>query len=152
MSDFMNIAISEARAAASRNEVPVGALLVKDNIIVAQNSNRILELSDPTAHAEILVIREAAKILGCERLTGCNLYVSLEPCTMCAAAISFARIERIYFGAQDLKGGAVEHGVRFFNQTTCHHRPEYYGGLQADLCGKLLRDFFTAKRSIANCE
>ena len=124
MSEFMNAALSEARAAASRNEVPVGAVLVKDSIIIAQNSNRILELKDPTAHAEILVIRDGAKALGNERLAGCDLYVTLEPCAMCAAAISLARISRLYFGAEDIKSGGVENGVRYFTSPTCHHAPE----------------------------
>jgi len=146
MSEFMNAALSEARAAACRNEVPVGAVLVKDSIIIAQNSNRILELKDPTAHAEILVIRDGAKALGNERLAGCDLYVTLEPCAMCAAAISLARISRLYFGAEDIKGGGIENGVRYFTSPTCHHAPEYYGGLQAQLSGELLKNFFAAKR------
>jgi tRNA(adenine34) deaminase len=146
MSNFMDEAIGEAKAAALRNEVPVGAVLVKDCKIIAQNGNRTLELRDPTAHAEIMVIREAAKILGSERLSGCDLYVTLEPCAMCAAAISFARINRLYFGATDMKSGGVENGVRFFDDPTCHHAPEFYGGLQAQLSGKLLKDFFAAKR------
>ena len=146
MSEFMDTAINEAKAAAIRNEVPVGAVLVKDRIIIAQNGNRILELKDPTAHAEILVIREGATVLGNERLTGCDLYVTLEPCAMCAAAISFARISRLYYGTQDIKGGGVENGVRFFENQSCHHSPEYYGGFQAELSGKLLKDFFANKR------
>jgi tRNA(adenine34) deaminase len=146
MSKFMDIAINEAREAALRNEVPVGAVLVKDSIIIAKNSNRTLELKDPTAHAEILVIREGGSLLGSERLSDCDLYVTLEPCAMCAAAISFARIFRLYFGAEDIKGGGVENGVRFFDDSTCHHAPEYYGGLQANLSGKLLKEFFSAKR------
>ena len=146
MSEFMNAALSEAKAAACRNEVPVGAVLVKDSIIIAQNSNRILELKDPTAHAEILVIREGAKVLGNERLTGCDLYVTLEPCAMCAAAISLARISRLYFGAEDIKGGGVENGVRYFTSPTCHHAPEYYGGLQARTSGEILKEFFAARR------
>lgn len=146
MSDFMDTAINEAKAAALRNEVPVGAVLVKDRVIIAQSGNRILELKDPTAHAEILVIREAAEALGNERLIGCDLYVTLEPCAMCAAAISFSRIGRLYYGAEDIKGGGVENGVRFFSDQSCHHVPEYYGGLQANLSSKLLKEFFATKR------
>ena len=146
MSDFMNTALNEAKAAALRNEVPVGAVLVKDRVVIAQSGNRILELKDPTAHAEILVIRKGGLVLGNERLTGCDLYVSLEPCAMCAAAISFSRISRLYYGAEDLKGGGVENGVRFFGNQNCHHSPDYYGGFQAELSGKLLRNFFANKR------
>lgn len=148
MSEFMDTAINEAKAAALRNEVPVGAVLVKDRVIIAQNGNRILELRDPTAHAEILVIREGALVLGNERLTGCDLYVSLEPCAMCAAAISLSRISRLYYGAQDIKGGAVENGVRFFENQSCHHSPDYYGGFQAELSGSLLKKFFAGKRKV----
>ncbi len=146
MSEFMDKAIDEAKAAALRNEVPVGAVLVKDRVIIAQNGNRILELKDPTAHAEILVIRQGALVLGNERLTGCDLYVTLEPCAMCAAAISFSRISRLYYGAQDIKGGGVENGVRFFDNQSCHHAPDYYGGFQAELSGNLLKQFFASKR------
>ncbi|MCP4074192.1 MAG: nucleoside deaminase [Hyphomicrobiales bacterium] len=146
MSEFMDAAIGEAKAAALRNEVPVGAVLVKDRVIIAQNGNRIQELKDPTAHAEVLVIRDGAITLGNERLYGCELYVTLEPCTMCAAAISFSRISRLYFGAEDIKGGGVENGVRYFDSPTCHHIPEYYGGLQAESCGELLKEFFANKR------
>ena len=146
MSKFMDEAIDEAKAAALRNEVPVGAVLVKDGLIIAQNGNRILELKDPTAHAEILVIREAARKLGNERLTHCDLYVTLEPCPMCASAISFARINRLYFGASDEKGGGVENGVRLYQQQTCHHAPQVYGGLQAQAAAHLLREFFARKR------
>ncbi len=146
MSEFMDTAINQAKAAALRNEVPVGAVLVKDRIVVAQNGNRVVELKDPTAHAEILVIRQGALVLGNERLNGCDLYVSLEPCAMCAAAISFSRISRLYYGAEDQKGGGVENGVRFFENQSCHHSPEYYGGIQAELSGELLRKFFALKR------
>ena len=146
MSKFMDIAISEAKAAAFRNEVPVGAVLVNEGVIVARNGNRIRGLKDPTAHAEILVIREAAKVLASERLTGCDLYVTLEPCTMCAAAISFARIAKLYFGAEDVKSGGVDNGVRYFDSSTCHHAPQVYGGLQGELCGKILKLFFASKR------
>lgn len=146
MSEFMDTAIDEAKAAALRNEVPVGAVLVKDRVIIAQNGNRILELKDPTAHAEILVIRQGAFVLGNERLSGCDLYVTLEPCAMCAAAISFSRISRLYFGAQDIKGGGVENGVRFFDNQSCHHAPDYYGGFRAELSANLLKQFFASKR------
>jgi tRNA(adenine34) deaminase len=146
MSEFMDTAINEAKAAALRNEVPVGAVLVKDRVVIARSGNRILELRDPTAHAEILVIREGALVLGSERLTGCDLYVSLEPCAMCAAAISFSRISRLYYGAEDIKGGGVENGVRFFENQSCHHSPDYYGGFQAVLSGNLLKKFFANKR------
>ena len=146
MSNFMNVAIREAKAAALRNEVPVGAVLVKDRIIVAQNGNRTLELKDPTAHAEILVIREGAAKFGSERLPDCDLYVTLEPCAMCTAAISFARIKKLYFGAQDIKSGGVENGIRFFSNPTCHHAPEFYGGLQAQVSGEILKEFFGKKR------
>jgi len=139
-------AFAEARAAAARGEAPIGAALVKDGEIVASAGNRTIEDRDPTAHAEMLAIREAAKILGDERLAGCDLYVTLEPCVMCAGAISFARIRRLYFAAEDEKGGAVENGPRFFAQKTCHHRPEVYGGIRAGEAGELLRGFFKARR------
>lgn len=143
----MALALEEAEAAAKRGEVPVGAVLLSaGGEILARDGNRTLELNDPTAHAEILVIRAAAGLMGSERLIGCQLYVTLEPCTMCAAAISFARIARLYFGAPDEKGGAVEHGVRFFAQPTCHHAPEVYGGIDEARSAQLLRDFFKAKR------
>jgi tRNA(Arg) A34 adenosine deaminase TadA len=144
---FMALALDEARAAAFRGEVPVGAVLVSgDGAVLARDGNRILELRDPSAHAEMLVIRAAARALGSERLTACSLYVTLEPCTMCAAAISFARIARLYFGAADEKGGAVEHGVRFFAQPTCHHAPEIYGGIAENEAAALLRAFFQSRR------
>ena len=146
MSYFMDTAINEAKAAALRNEVPVGAVLVKDRMVIAQNGNRILELKDPTAHAEILVIREAAHKLGNERLVGCILYVTLEPCAMCAAAISLSRINRLYYGAEDAKAGGVENGVRYFDSQSCHHAPEYYGGFQAEPSSQLLKKFFADKR------
>jgi tRNA(adenine34) deaminase len=143
----MGIALREAEAAGRRGEVPVGAVIVAaDGALLAQDGNRTLELRDPTAHAEILVIRAAAGALGSERLIGCQLYVTLEPCAMCAAAISFARIARLYFGAADIKGGAVEHGPRFFFQPTCHHAPEVYGGIGEDAAAALLRDFFRSRR------
>lgn len=146
MSKFMDTAIVEAKAAALRNEVPVGAVLVKDGLILAQNGNRTLELKDPTAHAEILVIREAGKLLGSERMSGCELYVTLEPCPMCAAAISFARINRLYFGASDEKSGGVENGVHYFSNSSCHHAPEWYGGFQAETSSQMLKAFFANRR------
>jgi tRNA(adenine34) deaminase len=143
---FMQMAIDEARAAQARGEVPVGCVVVRGTDIVARAGNRTLSDKDPTAHAELLAIRQAAAALGSERLTECDLYVTLEPCAMCATAMSFARIRRLYFGAADPKGGAVEHGVRFFAQATCHHRPEVYGGINESECAALLRDFFAARR------
>jgi tRNA(adenine34) deaminase len=143
---FMSIALQEARAAGARGEVPVGCVVVRDGTIVARAGNRTIADHDPTAHAELIAIRAAASTLGSERLTDCDLYVTLEPCAMCAAAMSFARIRRLYFGAADAKGGAVEHGVRFFAAPTCHHRPEVYGGINESECGELLKDFFQARR------
>lgn len=140
-------ALEQARAAARRNEVPIGAVLVgPDGDIVAEDGNRVLELKDPTAHAEMLVLRSACQRFKSERLPGADLYVTLEPCTMCAAAISFTRIRRLYFGAPDPKAGAVENGVRFFVQTTCHHAPEVYGGVDEVRSAELLRDFFKDRR------
>jgi tRNA(adenine34) deaminase len=143
---FMDLALLEARAAAAAGEVPVGCVVVHEGRVLAQAGNRTLRDHDPTAHAEILAIRQAAAVLGSERLTGCDLYVTLEPCTMCAAAISFGRLRRLYYGATDAKGGAVDSGVRFFASLTCHHRPEVYGGLGEQDCAELLRAFFTARR------
>ncbi|MCB1464666.1 MAG: nucleoside deaminase [Nitratireductor sp.] len=142
----MEVALEEAQAAAGRGEVPVGAVVVCEEAIVARAGNRTLELKDPTAHAEILAIRQACESLGNERLTNCDLYVTLEPCPMCAAAISFARIRRLYYGADDAKGGAVEHGVRFFGDPSCHHAPDVYSGLAAGNASRMLRDFFAARR------
>jgi tRNA(adenine34) deaminase len=142
----MSIALEEAHAAGARGEVPVGCVVVRDGTIVARAGNRTIADHDPTAHAELIAIRAAASALGSERLTDCDLYVTLEPCAMCAAAISFARIRRLYFGAADPKGGAVEHGVRFFAAPTCHHRPEVYGGINESECGELLKNFFQARR------
>jgi len=140
-------AFEEADAAAARQEVPVGACLVSpDNTIIASGGNRTRELNDPTAHAEVLVIREAARLLGSERLSGCDLHVTLEPCAMCAGAISFARIERLYFGADDVKMGAVENGPRFFNQPTCHHVPQVFAGLGEARARQLLTQFFRNRR------
>jgi tRNA(adenine34) deaminase len=144
---FMELALAEARAAASRDEVPIGAVVVRDNLVVAQAGNRTRELNDVTAHAEILAIRLACEALAQERLTGADLYVTLEPCTMCAAAISFARVRRLYYGVEDPKGGAVDNGVQFYRQPTCHHAPEVYSGLAATDAARLLTTFFQQKRS-----
>ena len=143
---FMDIALAEAQAAGERDEVPIGAVLVLDGRVIARSGNCTRQLNDVTAHAEIAVIRMACEELGQERLPGADLYVTLEPCTMCAAAISFARIRRLYYGANDPKGGAVESGVRFFNQPTCHHAPEVYSGLAETESGEILRAFFQGKR------
>ena len=144
----MQMALEEAEAAARRGEVPVGCVIVApDGRLLARAGNRTRELADPTAHAEMLAIREAALILTSERLAGCDLYVSLEPCPMCAAAISFARLRRLYFGASDPKGGGVEHGPRVFSHTTCHHVPEIYGGLSEVEAGAILKAFFADKRN-----
>ena len=142
----MSRAFAEARAAAARGEVPVGAVIVHQGRVIAAAGNCTLQARDPTAHAELLVIREAAAALGSERLTGCDLYVTLEPCAMCAPAISFARIRRLYWAAPDPKGGAVEHGPRFFAQPTCHHAPELYGGIREQEAAALLQDFFRGRR------
>jgi tRNA(adenine34) deaminase len=144
---FMLLALEEARAAAARGEVPVGCVVVRNGEVIARAGNRTIADKDPTAHAELLAIRQAASVLGSERLTDCDLYVTLEPCAMCAAAMSFARIRRLYFGAADPKGGAIEHGVRFFSAPTCHHRPEVYGGISETDCAALLKEFFQARRS-----
>lgn len=144
---YMAMAFEEARKAAAREEVPVGAVLVSaEGDVLAAEGNRILELKDPTAHAEILVIRTASAKLGNERLVDSTLYVSLEPCTMCAGAISFARIARLVYGAPDEKGGAVDHGAEFFKGPTCHHRPDVEQGLMAEESAELLRGFFRARR------
>jgi tRNA(adenine34) deaminase len=142
----MEMALDEARAAAARGEVPVGCVVVCDGEVIARAGNRTIADKDPTCHAELLAIRAAASALGSERLTDCDLYVTLEPCAMCAAAMSFARIRRLYFGADDPKGGAVENGVRYFAQATCHHRPEVYGGISESECAVLLKEFFQARR------
>jgi tRNA(Arg) A34 adenosine deaminase TadA len=143
----MGLALVEAETAAASGEVPVGAVLVDaKGHVLAKAGNRVETLSDPTAHAEILVLREAARVLGSPRLVECDLYVTLEPCAMCAAAISFARIRRLYFGAYDPKMGGVEHGPKFFQQPTCHHRPEIYGGIEEKQAAELLRDFFSGRR------
>ena len=150
MPDFtshMARALTEAAAAAARGETPVGAVVVgPDGDILATDGNRVRELSDPSAHAEILALREAARLFGSERLTGCDLYVTLEPCPMCAGAISLARIRRLYYGAPDPKTGGVDHGPRIFSHPTCHHAPEVYGGIAEAECAALLRQFFRARR------
>jgi tRNA(adenine34) deaminase len=143
---FMEVAFEEARAAASRGEVPVGAVIVKSGLIIARAGNRTREKNDPTAHAEIEAIRMACAEIGDERLTDADLYVTLEPCTLCAAAISFARIRRLYYGASDPKGGAVDSGVRFFAQPTCHHAPDVYSGFSERQSAELLRSFFRDRR------
>jgi tRNA(adenine34) deaminase len=142
----MEMALDQARAAGARGEVPVGCVIVREGAAIARAGNRTIADRDPTAHAELLAIRQAAAALGSERLADCDLYVTLEPCAMCAAAMSFARIRRLYFGAGDPKGGAVENGVRFFASPTCHHRPQIYGGINESECAALLRDFFAARR------
>lgn len=143
---YMALALAEAEAAAARGEVPVGAVVVRDGVVLARAGNRTLELRDPTAHAELLAIRAAAAAIGSERLVGCDLHVTLEPCPMCAGAISFARIRRLYYGAGDEKGGAVEHGIRLFAAPTCHHAPEVYSGIRETAAADLLRGFFRARR------
>ncbi|GAB2185664.1 nucleoside deaminase [Roseibium sp. LAB1] len=143
---FMDLAIEEAEKAAARGEVPVGAVLVRDGQVVARNGNRTLELNDPTAHAEILVIRTACELAASQRLPDCDLYVTLEPCPMCAGAISFARVRRLYYGAGDEKGGAVDHGTRFFRQPTCHHAPDVYSGIGEIRAAGLLKSFFQTRR------
>jgi tRNA(adenine34) deaminase len=146
MASFMNIALEEARAAGRKGEVPVGCVVVHEGAVVGRAGNRTLTDRDPTAHAEIIAIRAAATALGSERLGDCDLYVTLEPCAMCAAAVSFARIRRLYYGAPDPKGGAVDNGVKFFAAPSCHHRPEVYGGLAEAETSELLKDFFRARR------
>jgi tRNA(Arg) A34 adenosine deaminase TadA len=144
--DGMAIALEEARAAETRGEVPIGAVIVRDGAVIARAGNRTLADDDPTAHAEMVAIRAAAAAAGSQRLVGADLYVTLEPCAMCAAAISFARIRRLYFGARDAQGGAVESGGRFFTQPTCHHAPEVYGGLRESETGAMLTAFFQSRR------
>lgn len=142
----MTAALREAEAAAARGEVPVGAVVVRDGVIIAAAGNRSEELKDPSAHAELLALRAAAQVVGDARLPDCDLWVTLEPCALCAAAISFFRVRRLYFGAYDPKGGAVEHGPRLFGQPTLHHAPEVYGGIDESRCATLLKDFFQARR------
>jgi len=145
---YMARALDEARKAAKRGEVPVGAVVVlaEENRIIAAEGNRVEELSDPTAHAEMLVLRNASKVMTASRLTDCDLYVTLEPCSMCATAVSLARIRRLYYGAPDPKGGGVYHGPQIFAQPTCHHRPEVYGGIGETEASGLLKVFFQSKR------
>ena len=146
---FMQQAMQLAEVAAEAGEVPVGAVLVDaaGGSVLSRTHNRVEELSDPTAHAELLAIQEASRRLGAKRLVGCDLYVTLEPCAMCAQAISFARLRRLVFGAYDPKGGGVEHGARVFQQPTCHHRPEVVGGVEESACGNLLKNFFQERRT-----
>lgn len=146
MNPFMALAVVEAEAAADRGEVPVGAVVVKAGEVLARAGNRVEEFCDPTAHAEILALRAAAQAQGGPRLLGCELWVTLEPCPMCAAAISFARIQRLYFGAYDPKGGGVDHGSRVFDHATCHHRPEVVGGVEERRTAELLKAFFRERR------
>ena len=143
---FMDLALKAAETAGNAGEVPIGCVIVLNNRVIATAGNRTLTDRDPTAHAEILVIRQATKVVGSERLTECDLYVTLEPCTMCAGAISFARIRRLYYGAADPKGGGVDSGVRFFAQPTCHHAPEVYSAVGESEAATLLREFFKARR------
>ena len=143
---FMDLALKAAETAAKSGEVPVGCVIVRNGEVVASAANRTLTDRDPTAHAEILALRAAASAVGSERLGDCDLYVTLEPCTMCAGAISFARIRRVYYGAADPKGGAVESGVRFFAQPTCHHVPDVYSGVGESAAAALLREFFRTRR------
>ncbi len=146
MASFMDLALEEARAAGERGEVPIGCVVINDGAVVARAGNRTLADRDPTAHAEIIAIRAAAAALGTERLADCDLYVTLEPCAMCAGAVSFARIRRLYYGAADRKGGAVDNGVKFFASPSCHHRPEVYGGLAEAETSALLKSFFKERR------
>ena len=143
---FMDLALKQAKIAETAGEVPIGCVIVRDGEVIAQAGNRTLADRDPTAHAEILAIREAARVTGSERLTDCDLYVTLEPCTMCAGAVSFARIRRLYYGAADPKGGAVDSGVRFFTSPTCHHTPEIYPSVGEREAAVLLTNFFKARR------
>lgn len=142
----MDLALAEAHAAQAAGEVPIGCVVVNDGKVIARAGNRTITDRDPTAHAEMLAIRAAAQALGSERLSDCDLYVTLEPCTMCATAMSFARIRRLYYGAADPKGGGVDSGVRFFAQPTCHHRPEVYSAVGEEASSALLRAFFKARR------
>lgn len=146
MTSFMDMALDEARAAGRRGEVPVGCIIVRHGEVIARAGNRVIAHRDPTAHAEIVAIRQAGTLLRSERLEDCDLYVTLEPCAMCAGAIAFARVRRLYYGAADPKGGAVDNGVKFFASPTCHHRPEVYGGLAEAEAGALLKEFFQERR------
>jgi tRNA(adenine34) deaminase len=142
----MDMALEEARAAGDRGEVPVGCVIARDAAVVARAGNRTLADRDPTAHAEIVAVRAAAAALGSERLDDCDLYVTLEPCTMCAGAIAFARIRRLYYGASDPKGGAVDNGIKFFASSACHHQPDIYGGIAEAEASVLLKRFFQERR------
>jgi len=146
MASFMDMALEEARTAGERGEVPVGCVIVREGEVLARAGNCTIAHRDPTAHAEIVAIRRAATFLASERLDACDLYVTLEPCAMCAGAVAFARIRRLYYGAADPKGGAVDNGVKFFASTTCHHRPEVYGGLGEAEASALLKEFFKERR------
>ena len=146
VASFMDLALEQAENAEKSGEVPIGCVIVRDNAVIARAGNRTLTDRDPTAHAEILALREAARLTGNERLTDCDLYVTLEPCTMCAGAISFARIRRLYYGATDPKGGAVDSGVRFFASPTCHHAPDVYPSVGENKAAALLRQFFKTRR------
>ena len=146
MPSFMELALDEARKAHDLGEVPIGCVIVRDGAVIAAAGNRTLTDRDPTAHAEMLAISAAAGKLGSERLPECDLHVTLEPCAMCAAAVSFARIRKLYYGAPDPKGGAVDNGVRFYAQPTCHHAPEVYSGLAEQEAGQILKEFFAEKR------
>jgi tRNA(adenine34) deaminase len=146
MASFMDMAMGEARSAAEAGEVPVGCVIVCGGTVIARAHNRVIADRDPTAHAEMLALRMAAATLGTERLTDCDVHVTLEPCAMCAGALSFARIRRLYYAAPDPKGGAIDNGVRLFHSPTCHHRPEVYGGIGEQEAAALLRGFFAARR------
>jgi tRNA(adenine34) deaminase len=146
MTTFMDMALAEARAAGERGEVPIGCVIAQGGAVIARAGNGTLAEHDPTAHAELVAIRAAAAALGSERLGDCDLYVTLEPCAMCAGAIAFARIRRLYYGAADPKGGAVDNGVKFFGSPSCHHRPEVYGGMAEAEASALLKHFFQARR------
>lgn len=144
--EYMNLALEQAQKAYDRDEVPVGAVIVIDGKVIASTCNQVMNAKDPSAHAEMLAIRATAQHLGSEFLVGCDLYVTLEPCPMCAFAIALARINRVFFGAYDPKMGGVESGPRVFNSSSCHHKPEVYGGLKEEECGALLKKFFASKR------
>ena len=146
--NYFGLALAEAEKAFLRDEVPIGAVLVenRNSSIISVSGNRVEEFSDPTAHAEMLVIQEGVKRLNIKMLSSCDLYVTLEPCAMCAQAISYAKVRRLYFGAYDPKSGGVEHGAKIFQQTTCHYRPEVYGGIDEIRCSKLLESFFRERR------
>ncbi|MGJ4890115.1 nucleoside deaminase [Bradyrhizobium sp. HKCCYLS3077] len=143
---FMDLALKAAESAGISGEVPIGCVVVRNGEVIATAGNRTLTDRDPTAHAEILALRQAAQVIGSERLVDCDLYVTLEPCTMCAGAISFARIRRLYYGAADPKGGAVESGVRFFASPTCHHVPDVYSAVGEQQAAQMLKEFFKARR------